>query len=255
MKLFMAILAFSLLAFGAFADINDGLVIYFSFDKIDGKTVINEVNANLNGTLEDKAAILDGYKNKGVGLNIDADEATAGTDFVRVVDAPEVNVDTQFSMAMWAKGTNFGAYRTLMSKTEGGAYAFSVEEGVLNGWVHVAGDYLHFAGNTKLKTDKWYHVAMTFDGNDGIVYLDGKEDGKSSRKGTITVVGADFMIGAEPAGKALDQSYPAWHGMLDEFYFYNRAITENEIEQIIKQTSPVEPYQKLASRWGEIKAR
>ena len=62
------------------------------------------------------------------------------------------------------------------------------------------------------------------------------------------------MIGAEPNGKAIDQSYPAWHGILDDFYFYNRALVENEIELIIKQVAPVEPIQKLAIKWGAIKA-
>jgi len=246
-------ICFMLFTINAYADIKDGLVIYFSFDKIDGKSVINEVNPKLNGNLEANAKIVDGVKNKGVGLNLDANDATPGSDFVRVADAPEVNVDKQFTLAMWAKGTNFGTYRTLMSKTDGGAYAFSVEDKLPTGWVHVSGDYLHVVGKTKLESEKWYHLALTFDGNNGIIYVDGKEDGKSARKGTITVNASDFMIGAEPSGKAIDPSYPAWHGVLDEFYFYNRALNEDEINQIIKQTLSVEPSQKLATKWGQIR--
>ena len=254
MRLVVAILVlYTLLTFNSFAGIEDGLVIYFSFDEIDGKTVINEANPNLNGTLEAEAKIVEGYKDNGVGLNADADVATPGADFVRVADAPEVNVDKALTLAMWAKGTNFGAYRTLMSKTDSGAYALTVEEGAPTAWIHVSGDYLYFAGETILEADRWYHLALTFDGSDGIIYLDGKEEAKNSKKGNITLAAADFMIGAEPAGAAVDPSYPAWHGVLDEFYFYNRALSKNEINQLIKQASPVEAYQKLASRWGEIK--
>ena len=256
MRLVVTILVLCiLLAFNSFAGIEDGLIIYFSFDEIDGKTVINEANPSLNGTLEAEAKIVEGYRDNGVGLNTNADAATPGADFVRVADAPEVNVDTAFTLAMWAKGTSFSAYRTLMSKTDSGAYALTVEEGAPTAWIHVSGDYLYFAGKTNLESDKWYHLALTFDGSDGIIYLGGKEEAKGTKKGNITVNNSDFMIGAEPAGAAVDPSYPAWHGVLDEFYFYNRALSEDEISQLIKQASPVEAYQKLASRWGGIKAK
>jgi hypothetical protein len=235
------------------ADLKDGLVIYFSFDNIDGKKVINEANNKLNGTLEGEAKQVVGYVNKGVALNPDAAEATPGNDFVRVADAPEVNVDKQFTIAMWASGTNFGDYRTLLSKTDGGAYALTVEGGKPNSWVHVAGDYLQAAGKTDIEKNKWYHYALTFDGSDAVVYLDGKEDGKGTKKGDVTICGADFMIGAEPSGQNVDPAYPAWHGILDEFYFYNRALTKDEINQILKKTASVDYGDKLAQTWGNIK--
>lgn len=243
-----------LLALQSYAGIQDGLVIYFSFDKFDGKTVINTVNPKLNGILEADAKIVEGFKGKGVGLNVNADVHTPGTDFVRVANAPEVNIDKEFTIALYAKATNFGAYRTLISKTDAGAYAFTVEDAKLAGWVHVSGDYLHIMGKTVLEKDKWYHLAMTFNGNDGILYIDGNQDGKASKKGNITVNSSDFMIGAEPSGKNIDQTYPAWHGILDEFYFYNRALSEDEIRLIIKQVSTVKPHQKIASTWGRIKS-
>lgn len=251
--LFCSFLFITLLIGSANADLNEGLVIYFSFDNIDGKKVINEANNKLNGTLEGEAKQVAGYVNKGVALNADAEEGTPGSDFVRVANAPEVNVDKQFTIAMWAKGTNFGAYRTLMSKTDGGAYALTVENGKPNSWIHISGDYLQASGKTSIEKNRWYHYALTFDGNDAIVYLDGKEDGKGSKKGNITLSGADFMIGAEPSGQNVDPSYPAWHGVIDEFYFYNRALSLAEINQILKKTAVVDYKGKLAQAWGGIK--
>ncbi|MGB9598118.1 MAG: hypothetical protein ACPL7B_17660, partial [Candidatus Poribacteria bacterium] len=137
--LFYSFLFIIFLTVNIYADLNEGLVIYFSFDNIDGKKVINEANNKLNGTLEGEAKQVSGYINKGVALNADAEEGTPGGDFVRVPNAPEVNVDKQFTIAMWAKGTNFGTYRTLISKTDGGAYALTVENGKPNSWIHVAG--------------------------------------------------------------------------------------------------------------------
>ena len=241
------------LGINAYADIQEGLIIYFSFDEIDGNEVVNGSNAKINGTLEAKAEQVAGYKDMGVALNADAGEAVPGNDFVRVSDCPEVNVTEQFTITVWAKATNFGAYRTLLSKTDGGAYALTVENSVPTAWVHVKGDYLHVLGSTELKEDTWYHLALTFDGSDAIIYLDGEEEAKGTKEGNITICGADFMIGAEPSGQAVDPSYPAWHGVLDEFYFYDRVLTKEEIGLLIKQGSAVKPGDKLAASWGRVK--
>ena len=204
--------------------------------------------------LEGNARLVPGYLNMGVGLNLDADQATPGDDFVRITDVAEVDIDKQLTIAMWAKGTNFAAYRTLLSKTDGGAYALTVENGVPTAWIHIQGDYLHVTGKSKLQKDVWYHLAVTFDGSDAIIYLDGEKEAKGSRKGNITINTSDVMIGAEPAGKKIDHSYPAWHGILDEFYLYDRALAKEEIAMLIKRGSPVEHSGKLSVLWAELKA-
>ena len=247
-------LAFALsLGINAYAGIEDGLIIHFSFDEIDGNTVMNGSGLDINGTLEADAEQVTGYWGMGVALNPDLGEAGAGQDFVRVPGGPEVNLGEQFTIAVWVKGTNFGAYRTVMSNTDSAGFALSVENGVPTAWVHVNGDYLHPVGGTKLQKDTWYHLALTFDGKDGIIYLDGKEEVKGTRQGNVTISTSDFMIGAEPSGQAVDTSYPAWHGILDEFYLYNRALAEAEICLLIAAAQAVEPVGKLTTSWGRIK--
>ena len=178
-----------------------------------------------------------------------------------MADQPEVNVDKQFTIAVWANASNFGSYRTLMSKTDAGAYALTVENSVPTAWVHVQGDYLYVLGKTELQTGEWYHLALTFDGKDAVIYLNGEEEARGTKQGDVTICNADFMIGAEPSGQAVDPSYPAWHGVLDEFYFYNRALTEDEINMLIEEASAVEPVDKvpaagkLASSWGSVKSQ
>jgi len=241
------------LGINSYAGIEDGLVIYFSFDEIDDATVINGSGLGINGTLEAEAEQVEGYWGMGVALNADAGEADPGQDFVRVPAGPEVNVGEQFTLAVWAKGTNFSDYRTLMSNTDSSGFALTVENGAPGCWVHVNGDYLQAAGSTALKVNTWYHMALTFDGSDAIIYLDGEQEAKAGKEGKITVSNSDFMIGAEPSGQALDNSYPAWHGILDEFYFYNRALTKAEISLLIGEAQAVEPAHKLATNWGKIK--
>jgi len=248
---FLTFALFSII--NAYAGIEEGLVIYFSFDEIDDVVVVNGANENINGILEGESEQVAGYQNMGIALNPDADEGTPGDGFIRVQNNPEVNVGEQFTIAVWAKGSNFGAYRTLMSNTDSSGYALTVENGKPASWVHINGDYLQAAGRTDLKTDTWYHLALTFDGTDAVVYLDGAEDAKATKKGGVTPSTSDFFIGAEPSGQAIDNSYPAWHGILDDFYFYNRALSKDEIGLLIKKASAVEPGSKLATRWGGLR--
>lgn len=248
------LLAFLLLSdINAYADIEEGMVIYFSFDEIDGNLVVNGANQDINGTLDGEAEQAVGYLDMGIALNPNADEGTPGQDFVRVASSPEVNVGEQLTIAVWAKGANFGTYRTLMSNTDSSGYALTVEDGKPGSWVHAAGAYLQAAGSTELKKDTWYHLALTFDGSDSIIYLDGKEEARGTSAGAITVSTSDFFIGAEPSGQAIDTSYPAWHGVLDEFYFYNRALTEAEIGLLMERGVAVEPRGKLSTNWGKLK--
>jgi hypothetical protein len=249
--IFLLLVAFSS---PAYASLDEGLVIYFSFDNIDGNSVKNGGKPDINGILEADAKQVEGYAGMGVALNIDAAEGTPGDDFVRVSNTPEVNINKEFTIAMWAKGTNFGAYHTLISKADGGAYTFSVENANLSAWVHVNGDYIHPVGTTKLQEDKWYHLTLTYDGVDAAVYVNGEEEARATRgAGDVTLNDSDFMIGAEPSGKNLDPSWPAWHGTLDEFYFYDRALAKDEINLLIKQASAVESADKLSVTWGELK--
>ena len=248
------IVLISLVCSGAAADLKEGLVIYFSFDEIEGDEVINGAGNGINGKLEGDARQVQGYRGMGVALNIDEPENVPGDDFVRVPGSPDVNVTDQFTIAVWVKATNFGDYRTVMSNTDSSGYALTVENGVPTGWIHIAGDYLHILGKTVLEKDKWYHLALTFDGKNAIIYLNGEEEAKATREGKVTQSGSDFFIGAEPSGKTVDPSYPAWHGVLDEFYFYNRALSAEEIRSLIKEAMGIDPADKLAAVWGEIKS-
>jgi len=238
---------------GAYPNLEDGQVIYFSFDEADENMVINAANADINGTLEGGATLVAGYTEMGVALNAEAGEGEPGGDFVRVANNPEVNVGGQFSIAVWAMGSSFGDYRTLMSNTDSSGYALTVENGLPAAWIHVQGAYLQLSGKTQLKADEWYHLALTFDGKDAIIYLNGKEEAKASKEGDVTVSSSDFFIGAEPSGQGIDSSYPAWHGILDEFYFYNRALTQDEIGLLIGRAMMVEPSGKIAVIWGLMK--
>ena len=105
--------------------------------------------------------------------------------------------------------------------------------------------------------DKWFHVAATwdFDGGNPFLYIDGKEAATSGKKitggfpalhekprfGWETIPYIPFKNGAE--------------GVIDEISFWQRALEEAEIQEMMDVSLDVEAAGKLAVTWGELKTR
>ena len=128
-------------------------------------------------------------------------------------------------------------------------------------YAHVTEDGLTYRGNVtaanmQLATDRWYHVAVTFDGGesktggaDVRIYLDGvlKEeaqcavmvkDAETNIESAVGIKSVDFMVAHsdEMDGKPrcfwVGYSYDAgrsFNGMISEVRVWNRALTQEEI--------------------------
>ena len=99
----------------------------------------------------------------------------------------------------------------------------------------------------KLLPGKWHHITGTFDGNEIKCYLNGIE----TDKGKIPAISGGngkFFI-------AQDGWVNVFNGVIDEVMIYNRALSENEIQQNFNATSQlaVEQANGLAITWGKIK--
>ena len=210
-------------------DLTDGLTIHFSFDDTDGSIVRNGRANGIDGILEWEAYPGAGLLGDGVVLNQYVDEWSPGKDFVRVRSDPRVNVEEEFTVAVWIKSFSFGQYRSVMANTDDYGYALCIDRGRPSFWIHVDGAYLIRTSSTRLKTDLWYHLALTFDGARATLYLNGQPDVQVAKAGTITRSRSDFFIGGEPLYEALDPRWPAFHGILDEFYFYDRSLSPADI--------------------------
>jgi len=101
--------------------------------------------------------------------------------------------------------------------------------------------------------DTWYHYAGTYDGSDVKAYIDGVEMASGALSGAIADSGEDVHIGMRPGGDRLK-------GILDEVAIFNKALTQDEIKDIMAKglsealgMAAVSPSGKLAATWGQIK--
>ena len=213
-------------------DVAEGVVIHFSFDDTEGSIVRNGRANGIVGILEWEAYPGAGLLGDGVVLNQYVDEWSPGKDFVRVRSDPRVNVEEEFTVAVWIKSFSFGQYRSVMANTDDYGYALCIDRGRPSFWIHVDGAYLIRTSSTRLKTDLWYHLALTFDGARATLYVNGEPDVQVAKAGTITRSRSDFFIGGEPLYEALDPRWPAFHGILDEFYFYDRSLPPDDLYRL-----------------------
>ena len=93
------------------------------------------------------------------------------------------------------------------------------------------------------------------------LYIDGGK--AATEEATYQQVGShgnDGAIGASFDGNAAgggSNGIGAWDfftGVMDEIYFYDNAITEEEVKSLYQLGALVESFGKVATRWGKIKS-
>ena len=96
------------------------------------------------------------------------------------------------------------------------------------------------------------HVALTYNRKKLFLYLDGKVDFSTSAKEAIKTRNNEAFVGIGVERKKTR----LFHGMIDEAMIYaNVGLSQKEVQdKLIKQVLPVDLNDKLAVRWGAIKA-
>ena len=99
----------------------------------------------------------------------------------------------------------------------------------------------------------WYHVVGTYDGTTMKVYVDGEvaaeKDEKFDFKGTND---QDLRIGCSKDRP----NYTFENGSIDEAAVWRRALSEDEINEIMNEGFlAVSPRDKATTTWGSIKSR
>ena len=107
----------------------------------------------------------------------------------------------------------------------------------------------------KIETDRWYHEAITFDGDTRKAYLDGElvEEVKGAGEITYGRPVPTAVIGS--ASVVVKREF--FNGYVDEIAIFNVALSEKEINELIDDglghTLAIDPVGKVATTWGEIR--
>ena len=251
----VALFALMLITAGyATADLAEGLVVYFTFDNVKGKTVVDDSGNGLDADVIANTEFVDGKYGKAIHITAE------GPDCVNVPASDELKITGEITMAAWIYQDSWGTDAQWFDKNchNGGEHS-SYGIGAFNNGQNF--NMFLGTGNSRptlsqphgLDAKKWYHVVGTYDGSTMRVYVDGEvaaeKDEKFDFKGTND---QDLRIGCSK-----DRArYTFEDGSIDEAAVWRRALSEAEIKEIANEGFlAVSPLDKVATTWGSIKRK
>jgi len=191
------------------------------------------------------------YKEGSASADLEAsnDECFYITDANLSSDFPLKDGDTnkKISVCCWARAENLGSYAGFFGKFENtsGKYCIKLLWGTTGPSIllqigHTGGtatETLYDGGS--LSTNRWYHLAVTFDDSDKSWKLVVWDDTAGSKiinaSGTatnnISISDAPFLVGDIATSSGTPQGV-TWDGELDEFVVFKDILTSDEIDEI-----------------------
>lgn len=239
----------------------DHPVAYWRLDETNGSTTAVDAVGTFDGTYFDTASgggVFTYQVPTGVPhfTNDPAIQLATGAT-VQIPFAPEINPDTTWSVETWFKpsslGANGGDYRVLLSSQYNlypnpynGWYVYQQPNNTLafvpqpgNGFI-VAGPN-DPANNNLLVANNWYHLAITDDGVNFNVYINGQLRSGFPVSGIAFIQnGTGINLNGTPGigsglgnmviGKRTDGEFNTFQGTVDETAVYNYALSAAQVQ-------------------------
>jgi hypothetical protein len=216
------------------ASLREGLVLDLNFSQNDtGSGKITDSSGSEN---HGKAS---GVRWVAEGRKGGAYEFTADGDEIVVPNNKSLNPD-HLTLSAWIKTKTGDHYwRRIFDKAYTKGYALSVagdwNQNKWYGQVSVEigpGDHLVVTKN-RVDDGQWHQVAMTFDGSEELLYVDGQVQGKLqwNQPGRAGATDFNLVIGCNRSNldKKEDDLGVSFRGLIDEPMMWNRALSEKEV--------------------------
>jgi len=231
--------------------VTDGLVSYWTFDRIDitGKTA-EDVWGDNDGTIEGNPEIVEGKVGEALSFGEDNYVDCGNDDSLALED--EITIEAWIKINRMPVAYSYYFIGKKAGTNYPGDYLFNLNRNTkLRPHINLGGAWVWLDGNTSYEANTWFHAAFTYDGSEVTVYLNGAPDGSKEASGTISTSDRPVFI-------ATSDNFASWvDGTIDEVRIYNRGLSENEIKQnfAAEGLAIASPSDKLATTWGRVKAQ
>ena len=251
------------------ADITDDLVVYFTFDNVKGKRILDESGNGLDAEVIKNTKFVEGRYGNGVRITHKTE------DCVNIPPAKALEISEEITMMAWVyhenwkgrssqwfdKGTRGKAPHNVYGmvvfdeKDLGGAGWLKDGSGI--GIVLGTGEVqqLQMVDNT-MKNKKWHHIVGVCERRGVKIYLDGEIIlqlvDKFDNLNFKGINEEDLRIGCVKN----KPQYAFEDGSIDEVAIWSRALSEDEIKGAMRgPLLSVSPKDKVATTWGNIKRK
>ena len=189
------------------------------------------------------------------GSAVEMAGAVGKADFIEVAHSDEVDMDEAITMMAWIYPNELpaGGQENKFTIFFKNTYYLQVEpgEGKLAYYFYDTNNQSYHISDGKVKAKEWSHVALIWDGSEARFYINGESDGTAiAQKGP----GRSMPNRALRFGGENNACCPRFfQGRIDELMLANYALTEAELQKIVKDTLEVSARGKLATMWGNLK--
>ncbi len=204
-------------------------IIYYDFeDEFDKSGNFNDAQ------LAQSATIAQGISG-GQGLNLDG----SAESYVKIPSEALAGLE-DYTIAAWIKpDTNANTQRVFDFGTDTNRYMFLTPyyaNGRLRGAI-TTGSYNYEKGvnvDTYIETGRWTHVVMMQEGDVMRIYIDGVLEGETENV-KLDPYEIKHTIPYCYIGKSMWPGDKYFDGVIDEFYIYDRAISEDEVTELFEK--------------------
>ena len=228
----------------------DSLILYFSFDELDDKTAIDHSKYENHGEIMGDPKHVEGKFGKALELNGESDWVIVPHDEILTVDENVtvmawINTErhegpnNQRWQGVIAKSNNPRSY-SLYTEIPSKCLAFSVGGGTS-------------VCNKVIELNEWQHIVAQVDNRTHRYWINGEKAGEFAGKNLPPGKAdtANVLIGRTHEGQR------EFLGLIDEVRVWNRTLNEDEVLEQIEmgyfEIFAVDPKQKLATTWGNLK--
>ncbi|WP_040473571.1 LamG-like jellyroll fold domain-containing protein, partial [Flavobacterium frigoris] len=143
------------------------------------------------------------------------------------------NLTNTFSFEIWAKPNALNGFtKTILSKKDITDVSTGYDLRLENNSISFYSNNSKVLTHNGINSDRWYHIAVTFDGATYKLYFDGIE--MDSKNGAVPITNNyKFLIGA--MNKSGNKTINYFNGSLDELRIWNISLTNEQIRQMMNQ--------------------
>ncbi|NNK59122.1 MAG: choice-of-anchor D domain-containing protein, partial [Flavobacteriaceae bacterium] len=156
------------------------------------------------------------------------------SDYIDVEDNLDLD-PTGFTISAWIKRDVNSTNKSIISKrdtgfSEGYDFKISTTGRFEVRWRDLSGSLQFLVSSVAIPVNEWHHLAVTYNGSVGTLYIDGIADTSATRTAPVATT-QSFFIGA--AGKNSPTAF--FHGNIDEVRVWDSALTADQLRFIMNQ--------------------
>ena len=234
----------------------DSLILYMSFDTVDGEQVSDHSKYENHGEMKGDPEHVDGRFGKALKFN-------GQNTYVEILHHESLTVDQDFTVMAWIhavrhEGPDNARWQGIIAKGNN-PRSYSL-------WTEANSKCLHLsvgppAGGGSVckgvvKLNEWQHVVAQFNEGTHRYWINGEMVGEIRNKPNPPGIEDTNPVVVGTAGGG---NIRWFLGMIDEVRIWNRALTEDEVKQQMGkghfEIFTVDAKMKVATTWGNLKAQ